>query len=121
MKAFLAEVVDIRYTGWQGGLASFISISTQNTLTAAHEDFVRPVLVPKLWRIAFPWFLYWSTCAQRRVRQFAHKFDRYLLIVQEVRAFKYHAEGTLANLLANAVMDAHHVRGRGRHICDLAH
>lgn len=52
-------------------------------------------------------------------RVIAHKFDRYLLIVQEVSALKYHAKRALSYLLANPIMDPDHVRGRGRHMVDL--
>lgn len=44
-----------------------------------------------------------------------YEFDSDLLVVQEVCALKNHTKGSFANFLAHAVVDTHHVGGRGGH------
>jgi hypothetical protein len=65
-------------------------------LTAAHENLVRAVLVAQLGGIALARL----------------KLDGDLLLVEQVGALEDDAEAALANLLPDAVVDAHHVGGR---------
>jgi hypothetical protein len=65
-------------------------------LTAAHEDLVRAVLVAQLGSVALARL----------------ELDGDLLLVEQIGALEDHAKATLANLLPDAVVDAHHV-GRG--------
>jgi len=46
---------------------------------------------------------------------YAYKFDSDLLVVEQVRALKDHAERTLSNFLAHPVVYADDVRGGGSH------
>jgi hypothetical protein len=71
-------------------------VKGKEELTAADEDLVRAVLVAELGRVALAGL----------------KLDGDLLLVEQVGALKDDAEAALANLLADAVVDTHHV-GRG--------
>lgn len=70
-------------------------------LTAADEDFIRPVLIAELGCIALPRL----------------KLDCDLLVVEQVCALEDDTKRALANLLANAIVHADDVgrRGAGRH------
>lgn len=68
----------------------------KSLLTAADENLVCAIFVAQLGSIALPRL----------------KLDGYLLLVEQVGALKDDAEGALANLLPDAVVDAHDV-GRG--------
>ena len=67
-----------------------------NGLTAAHEDLVGAVLIAQLGSIALPWL----------------ELDGDLLLVEQVGALEDDAERALANLLADAIVDAHDVGRR---------
>lgn len=64
-------------------------------LTAAHKNLVRAILIAQLGSVALPRL----------------KLDGHLLLVEQVGAFEDDAEAALANLLADAVVDAYHVGG----------
>jgi hypothetical protein len=76
---------------------------TRVELTAAHEDLVRAILISQLGSIALPWL----------------ELDSDLLLVEQVGALEDNAEAALADLLADAVVDAHDVarRAAGSHCC----
>ena len=65
-------------------------------LTAAHEDLVRAVLIAQLGGV---------TLARLEL-------DGDLLLVEQVGALENNAKTTLADLLADAVVDAHHIGRR---------
>lgn len=64
-------------------------------LTASHENLVRAVLIAQLWCVALAWL----------------ELDGDLLLVEQVGAFEDDAKGALADLLADAVVDADDVGG----------
>ena len=70
--------------------------SEEERLTAAHQDLVGAILVAQLGSLAFPGL----------------ELDCNLLLVKQVGALEDDAEAALADLLADAVVDADHV-GRG--------
>lgn len=115
VEALLSKVVDIGYTRWSsvsmlpGGEGRWCQ------LTASNEDLVCAVFIAQLWCIALTRL----------------ELDRDLCVVQEVGTLKDYAEAALAvdvsvrslrasmsayvpNLLADAVVDADDVAGRGR-------
>ena len=62
-------------------------------LTASYENFVRPVLISQLRGIALSGFLFFCEIACRwQRRENTYKLDGYLLVVQQVCSFEYHAE-----------------------------
>jgi hypothetical protein len=46
-----------------------------------------------------------------------NEFDSDLLVIQEVGALKDDTKRSFADLLADAVVDTHNIRRRGRHGC----
>jgi hypothetical protein len=72
-------------------------VKGKGELTTAHEDLVRAVLVAQL----------------RGVALARLELDGDLLLVEQVGALENDAKATLANLLPDAIVDAHHV-GRRR-------
>jgi hypothetical protein len=72
-------------------------VKGKGKLTAAHKDLVRAILVAQLGSIALARL----------------ELDGDLLLVEQVGALENDAKATLANLLPDAVVDAHHV-GRRR-------
>jgi hypothetical protein len=72
-------------------------VKGKGELTAAHKDLVRAVLIAQLGSVTFTRL----------------ELDRDLLLVEQVGALEDDAKAALADLLADAVVDAHHV-GRRR-------
>ena len=70
-------------------------IGAARELTAAHENLVRAVLITQLWSVALAWL----------------ELDGNLLLIEQIGALKDDAERALADLLADAVVDADDVGG----------
>ena len=95
--------------------------SLDDQLTTSNQDLVRPVLIAELRCIAFPRFLFWDQPGGSVERRGAstYEFDGDLLVVQEVGALENDTKRTFTNFLAHAVVNAHHVGGRGGHGCEM--
>ena len=65
----------------------------ESRLTAAHKNLVRAILIAQLRSIALPRL----------------ELDSNLLLIEQVGALENNTEAALANLLADAVVDAYHV------------
>ena len=116
MKALLAKIVDIRYTGY---LSSVILITNDidNTYDTPREfcKFGTRLGAVEHHSYAVPRVV--SQGVEREMGLNTYKLYSDLLIIQEVRTLKYDSKGTFTNLFADPVMNPNYIRGRRRHWC----
>ena len=109
MKAFLSKIIDIRNASCYllvGGSA----FPCGSSHTASDEYLVGSVLISKLGCVAFSRFLLLlSIHFSKTVEGYANKFDRNLLIVEQICPFEDYTKRPLSNFLADPVMHTYDI------------